>query len=1116
LAAHLLSVYGANVVLLGRSQLAPGAISGLESLARKGGNVRYVMADVGDASALRATLQSVVAQFGAIHGVLHAAGLASTESIATKDIRHCEEILTPKIAGTLALEEALEGTALDFVCYFSSSCAVLGDFGGCDYAVGSRFQVAHARYRNTKHGAARSTGATIAIQWPLWLNGGMKLGDEQTTELYLRSSGQSALGTQEGIALFERLLGAPQTQFLVMKGIPARVHAALGVERIASSLTVEQRVVSQLQDLASTLLKIPRGSLTLHANLADIGFDSLSLAEFAERLTAWLGVPITPSVFFSHATLEKLARYFVREHAHAVVALSGSERKASPVAPSRSAAVVPVQTARTTSEPIAIIGMSGRFPGARTVDELWKRLVEGQSAIEEIPPARFDWRKYYCDAEPGKVPPGKINSKWLGAIEGVDEFDAPFFEISPNEADLMDPRQRLLLQEAWNALEDAGYGSRQLEASRVGMFVGVEQGDYQQLIADSAVMTATHEAILAARLAYFLDLRGPVLALNTACSSGLVAAHQACMSLRAGECDTAIAASANLLLTPGMYVAMSQAAMLSPDGRCFAFDRRANGMVPGEAVVALVLKTLSRAQADNDPIHAVIRGSGINYDGRTNGITAPGGVAQKELVMGVYEQAQVRAEDVQYIVAHGTGSRLGDPVEINALHEAFRSSTQARAFCAVTSPKANLGHAFAASGLVSLVTLVQALRHEMIPRSVHCEVESDYFDWQASPFFINKENRPWPRQAAPRLGAVSAFGISGTNAHMVVESYDRQRQIDAADAVPVPGVLIALSAKTEAALLQKAQDLLNVLRVGEWSAQSLSAMSYTLVCCRHHFRHRCAMVVDDHHGAIAALESLIRQEPSSLLFRGRVDRDFAGDAAVKHEGEDLRSLASLYCQGYELSWDRLYGKPEPLRIRLPGYPFARERHWVRSSEVPRPSSAQVLTFAWERREAPAARTEVERTRGPVRHHVLFCEGFGKPEVYESYERHVRMRIEGVRYERLRSASDDLAQRFEELAGALLERVRDLMQSAPRGPVLLQLVVSEVERDEQSLLQGLAGLLKTARLENPEFRGQLIGIESGESATGLVEKLHAGARCTDEHEIRYRDGVRHVRRLQHTR
>ena len=579
---------------------------------------------------------------------------------------------------------------------------------------------------------------------------------------------------------------------------------------------------------------------------------------------------------------------------------------------------------------------------------MWRILEAGEDAVEEIPADRFDWRPYYGDP---LGEPNKTDCKWGGFVPGVGEFDPLFFEISPREAELMDPRQRLLLMESWKALEDAGYGPAQLGAGKVGMFVGVEQGDYQLLTRGSGSITSSHDGILASRLGYFLNMRGPAMAINTACSSALVALHQACLSLRGGECDTALAAGANLMLTPYGYIGTSQAGMLSKDGKCHAFDRAANGMVPGEAIAVVVLKRLSQAEADGDPIHAVIRGSGINYDGKTNGITAPSGASQASLLRDVYDRHGVNPEEIDYIVTHGTGTRLGDPVEVNALSEAFKGYTQRQGFCALTSSKTNFGHTLAASGLVSLIGLVQSLRHETVPASLHCEAENDYIDWQASAFYVNKANKAWPEKAdgKARTGAVSAFGMSGTNAHVVVESYRPTQAPDDAALEP-PCYLLVLSAKTEAALQRRIEDLIVALEQRDWPAAGLVAMSHTLLCGRQHFSHRCALVAEDREAALHGLKQAARGERTAILFQAAVARHFAPQKALQGYGnellgrcdgllddaasyqETLSALAELYCQGYDLAWHNLHKSANPRRIPLPTYPFATDRYWVETSD----------------------------------------------------------------------------------------------------------------------------------------------------------------------------------------
>jgi polyketide synthase PksN len=975
-AEYLAKTYAANLVLVSRSAPDAETSTRLDALRRQAGEVIYAQADVCDPIALAAALTEAKKHVGPIIGVLHAAGVADARSILEKDAAALRRVLAPKVQGTLALDEALRHEPIDFVAYFSSSAGVLGDFGACDYAIGSRFEAAYAEYRNHLCARGERRGRTVVVQWPVWQQGAMGQAEGEATRFYLETSGQRALETAEGMAVLEQVLLAEPARHLVLVGKPERVQRFLGLatspvagagERSSAAAgmaesnggDLEDNVRSALVEIIGAQLNIERRKVRLGANLADFGFDSISLAEFAERLNAQFGLKITPAVFFGHSTIERLVRYFLAEHRPALerryaTALVTPTATATPslarLAASPAAAPVGERTAAPAlarDEPIAIIGMSGRFPQSRSIAEMWKILSEGRNAVEEIPVERFDWREFYGDSATDKK---KSNGKWMGCLPGVAEFDPLFFDISPDEAETMDPRQRQLLQESWKALEDAGYGPRQLAQGKMGVFVGVEEGDYA-FIAPEGGLTSNHNAILASRLAYFLDFRGPVMALNTACSSGLVAAHQACSSLRNGECDAALVASVSLQLTPAGHIAMGQSGMLSSDGKCHVFDQRANGLVPGEAVVALVLKRLSRAEADGDPIHAVIRASGVNYDGSTNGITAPNGVAQTELLASVYANARLDPASIEYVVTHGTGTKLGDPVEVNSLHAAFTRATTRRGYCALTSTKSNFGHTFAASGLVSAVSLVEAFRHEEIPASLHCEEQNTYIAWADSPFYVNRSRKAWPRQPGKtRLGAVSAFGMSGTNAHMVFEEYAGPARESPAAA---PAYLLVLSAKTEAALREKAVDLSDALRTAEVRAAGLASVSHTLLVGRHPFAWRMAAVVRDVDDALLALEQLVAGETGRNFWRGRAPQDFQGQKAIrKHAetlvtmsrtqlqdreayGETLCALGDLYCQGYDLPWHPLFGDPLPRRIALPTYPFARETYWA---EKPRESS----------------------------------------------------------------------------------------------------------------------------------------------------------------------------------
>ncbi|WP_115460544.1 SDR family NAD(P)-dependent oxidoreductase, partial [Enterobacillus tribolii] len=967
IARYLAQQHGVNLVLSGRRESDDETRALLAELEACGVRACYMQADVTDAEAMGEAYCQAKTLFDRIDGVVHAAGVADQADILTVSDAQFRQVLAAKVTGTRVLDALFSEQPPRFMCYLSSVSAAIGDFGGGAYAMANRFMLAHARLRGN---------GALAIGWPLWRDGAMGSGRSDDMAHYLSASGQRALESDEGLHLLEGFLGVNDgRQPLVMAGDAARMERllrqaqtrrviAVGAEDDAhpvipgqgyrpemKGLTLSQCILWDLSDHMQRLLDLPRDMLEADANLAEYGVDSVRLIEITRLLNAHYGLSLTPSVFFSHGTLEQLAAYLEQAFGARMAAFyqqsgtvaeppAGSRVQPLPVtADSVLPEPVPVPVSGPQA-PIAIIGLSGRFPDARDADAFWQLLAQERCVIGPYPEERA-----------GAAGGSSVGQ--MAALPGIDEFDPLFFNIAPREAEVMDPRQRLLLQEAWKALEDAGYGSLQLSRHKIGMFVGAEQGDYIRQnggIPEAAALTANHDAMLAARLAYVLDLHGPAMTLNTACSSGLVALHQACRSLAAGDCDTAIVAGVNLMTTPLALEVMARSGMLSSDGTCYAFDRRANGMVAGEACVSLVIKPLAQAQADGDPVYATIVGSGINFDGKTQGITAPSGAAQAALLDDIYRRSGINPDALDYIVTHGTGTPLGDPVEINALCDAFRPYNPRKQYCALTSVKPNVGHALAASGLVSLVALVQALRHETIPASLNCSQESDYIDWPESPFYVNKAARSWPAEAArARLGAVSAFGMSGTNAHVVIQGAEGCAVPPPAGELP-PYHLLVVSAKTAEALHQRLTQLEAALSVGQWDAQGLRAMSHTLLNGRQHFAHRCALVIQDAEDARYVLQQALQGGKRSNLFHGRVARDFTAQKALHTYGETLithlagqqapavmqetlLALADMYCQGYALSWPVMFGPRPPQRLHLPTYPFTRDRYWLPDAQA---------------------------------------------------------------------------------------------------------------------------------------------------------------------------------------
>ncbi len=427
----------------------------------------------------------------------------------------------------------------------------------------------------------------------------------------------------------------------------------------------------------------------------------------------------------------------------------------------------------STREPIAIVGTALRLPGGVVdLESLWDLLSSGRDAITEIPADRWDLRALY-DADPDA--PGKMFTRHGGFLDAVDRFDAEFFGISPREAESMDPQQRLVLETAWHALEDAGIAPPALHESKTGVFLGVCNNDYGRMLfahperIDPYFSPGNAASVVAGRLSYFMGLQGPSIAIDTACSSSLVAIHLAVQSLRSGESDLAIAGGINLILSPEMNINFSKARMMAPDGRCKTFDAAADGYVRGEGCAVVVLKRLSDC-TPMDRVLAVVRGSAVNQDGRSGGLTAPNGPSQEAVIRAALEAAGVTPAQVGYVEAHGTGTSLGDPIEVQALGAALGTGRDPSRPVAIGSIKTNVGHLEAAAGIAGVLKVVLALRHREIPPHLHFKTPNPLMDWAALPVVVPTVRTPWMPIDGRYLAGVSSFGFSGTNAHVILEA----------------------------------------------------------------------------------------------------------------------------------------------------------------------------------------------------------------------------------------------------------------------------------------------------------------------------------------------------------
>ena len=506
-------------------------------------------------------------------------------------------------------------------------------------------------------------------------------------------------------------------------------------------------------------------------------------------------------------------------------------------------------------EPIALVGIGCRFPGAPNRGAFWQLLHGGIEAITPIPADRWDIDALYDE---DATTPGKTYCRQGGFLEHIDQFDPAFFGIAPKEASYIDPQQRLFLEVVWEALEDAGIPATQLSGTQTGVFVGISTNDYAQWLLSGPEAVGTYtttglaSTMVANRLSYLLNLRGPSLAIDTACSSSLVAVHMACQSLRAGESSVAIVGGVNLILRPELTIGFSKLTALSPDGRCKAFDAAANGFVRSEGAGAVLLKPLSQAIEAGDPIYAVIRGTAVNQDGRSNGLTAPNRKAQEKVIQAAFNQAGLAPQEVDYIEAHGTGTLLGDPIEVKALGQVFGARNQQDPI-AIGSVKSNIGHTEAAAGIAGLIKTALCVKHATLVPSLHFETPNPHIPFDQLPLRVQQATSPWPTPRTKRIAAVSAFAFGGTNAHAVLQSAPGVSSAAGGEG-DRPRHLLTLSAKTPAALHSQAQQFAGWL---EQSTEPLSHICHTANIGRSHFAHRITVSGHRKEDVIAALKTTV-------------------------------------------------------------------------------------------------------------------------------------------------------------------------------------------------------------------------------------------------------------------
>ncbi|WP_329082794.1 type I polyketide synthase [Streptosporangium sp. NBC_01469] len=888
-ARHLVATHGVRRLLLvsRRGDAADGAMELVSELTEAGAHVRVAACDVGDRTALRAVLASIDPDHP-LTGVVHAAGVLDDATIAGLTPEQLERVFTPKAAAAWHLHELTGEANLTAFVLFSSVAAQLGSAGQGNYAAANGFLDALARRRRVEGLPATS------LAWGPWNQGnGMTGALDRTAVARWERLGLHPIAETEGLRLFDEAVARGDAHLVpirfdaaelrretqagavpaVMRGFVRRATRPTAAASSSLGARLSQVPEAKRAEVVRELVREHAASVLGHGSAEDVnpdqrfdelGFDSLGGIEFRNRLSKATGLSLPSTLVFDHPTATAVATLLYSK-------IEGTDSRPRVTRASRRV---------RADELIAVVGMSCRFPGGvETPEQLLQLVVSGIDATTAFPADRGWDLERLIDSDPDK--PGTVYSRGGGFLSGAADFDAAFFGISPREALAMDPQQRLLLEASWEALEDAGIDPASLRGSDTGVFAGACASGYVDRVVgdlEGFRLTGTTHSVVSGRVAYVFGLEGPAVTVDTACSSSLVTLHLGCQALRQGESSLVLAGGVTVAASPYLYVDFARQRGLSPDGRCKAFSASADGVSFSEGVGVLVLERLSDARRLGHNVLAVIRGSAVNQDGASNGLTAPNGPSQVRVIEQALANAGLTPVDVDAVEAHGTGTTLGDPIEAQALIAAYGQDRGDREPLRIGSLKSNIGHTVAAAGVAGVIKMVQALRHEVLPRTLHVDEPSPHVDWSAGSVRLLTEAEPWPVGDRVRRAGVSSFGVSGTNAHVIIEEApavpvavgEKQREKDSAaiverDVFPVP---LLVSGKSAEALRAQAA------RLRDWLSRrpdvDVVDVARSLLMSRARLEWRGGVVAGDRERLLAGLAELAAGSVSSGVVSGVV------------------------------------------------------------------------------------------------------------------------------------------------------------------------------------------------------------------------------------------------------
>ncbi len=988
--ARWLAGCGVHVALVGRSPLDDEGARAVASLGGEGASVVYVQGDVTDAASLAGVLQQVRATLGPVRGVIHAAGVLRDAFFVKHGDDDWQAVLAPKITATRLLDEATRDDALEAFVLFSSLAGAHGNVGQSVYAYANAWLDDFAELRAQAVAEGRRHGRTLALAWPLWRSeNGMQA--PPPVMQWMAERGLELLDAEQGVQALRGAMASGAAGVVVCSGRRDGVARLLEVDPVLAEAPppapaaptgadTTAALRERLGDMLARACGIARARITPATPLQSLGLDSIMVMDLNGELDKHFS-SLPKTLLYEADTVQDLAARIASAEPEGAARFAGVEAAnaratpaadpSAPVPPPPPAMPDPVTSGPVTGVEddgrglaIAIVGLAGRYPRAENPDVFWDNLLQGMDCVAELS-QRWPDDPSFARRE-GEAAKTGAYARWAALIDQHDCFDPLFFGIAPRDAERMDPQERLFLEASWLAIENAGYTPQTLQSppshegqrARVGVLAGVMYGEYQYYGAGgSPTLTNSSYAAIANRVSYTLGFNGASFALDSMCSSSLTALHTACLLLRAGECDAVLAGGVNVSAHPYRYRMLSELQFAASDGRCRSFGAGGDGYVPGEGVGVVVLKRLADAVRDGDHIHGVIRGSALGHGGRTSGFTVPTPVGQSEVIADAFAGAGVPASRLGYIEAHGTGTGLGDPIELRGLAMALEGALGDQVV-PIGSVKSQIGHLESAAGIAALTKVLLQMRHRRLVPSIHSEPANPNIDFSKLPFRVQATAADWPAprdaagRALPRLAAVSSFGAGGSNAHIVVEEWPVAPLAD----LPGPHIVV-LSARTPDTLRTMAQSLAahveRALQRGE--PLPLADLAATLRVARIAQPNRLAVIADDLRTLAAQLRASLEGEfwqldASALpagVFKGVAD----AEGAAADAGSEPDALARAWVSGAFDDWSAQPVPPLRRRVPLPGTAFQRRRFWAQpvaaaqAPQIAQPVAAYVATAA---------------------------------------------------------------------------------------------------------------------------------------------------------------------------